>query len=47
MVARYAETDFAIDFETASGCEEAERRGAERIRGWKDYATVVDAAGVR
>jgi hypothetical protein len=46
MVARYAQADFAVDFEAARGRDEAEGWWAERICGRQDDAAVVDAAGV-
>jgi hypothetical protein len=46
MVARYAQTDLAVDFEAAGGGEEAEGGRSEGILGRQDDATVVDAAVV-
>lgn len=43
MVARDAETNLAIDLETARRCEEAEVWRLQRIRRRQCYATVVDA----
>lgn len=42
-MATYTQTNLPVDFEAASGCEEAKRWRAERVGGREHDATVVDA----
>jgi hypothetical protein len=46
MMTADAETDLAIDLETAGGCQEAERWRSQWILRWKNNAAMIDSPGV-